>query len=230
MVFWTAFHKVSSHQTIDLESFADSSNIPWNPPTIVRQHHTDRKQMGLLREQCVEWKKGHLRCCCNQVRPMNDSKIILHRVCQIRRNFKCKWLLVSSSAPRTSLGSSGSPEKSLFCTCRIVPTELPNRVPVHYFCSRHLWSWWSLFWNTAHDPEPSFAMSPRSTSIFEIVGLTPNSGDDRGPSTMQSVLFCPHSLLQRSPHLCCWLSSAAMPVFSTIFPTRSPLLPVLLDF
>ena len=59
------------------------------------------------------------------------------------------------------------------------------------------------FGNTAYDPEPSFAMSPRSTSIFEIVGPTPNSGDDRGTSTMQSFLFCPHSLLQRSPHLCC---------------------------
>ena len=36
--------------------------IPWNsaelvkifPGIIVRQHHTDRKQMGLLREQCAE--------------------------------------------------------------------------------------------------------------------------------------------------------------------------------
>ena len=31
------------------------------PGIIVRQRHTDQKQMGLLREQCVEWKKGHLR-------------------------------------------------------------------------------------------------------------------------------------------------------------------------
>ena len=36
--------------------------IPWNlakpvkifPGIIVRRHHTDRKQMGLLREQCAE--------------------------------------------------------------------------------------------------------------------------------------------------------------------------------
>ena len=27
---------------------------------IVRQHHTDQKQMGLLKVQCAEWKKGHL--------------------------------------------------------------------------------------------------------------------------------------------------------------------------
>ena len=30
-------------------------------------HHTDRKQMGLLKEQCAEWKKAPLLYCCNQV-------------------------------------------------------------------------------------------------------------------------------------------------------------------
>ena len=29
------------------------------PGIIVRQHHTDRKHMGLQKEQCAEWKKGH---------------------------------------------------------------------------------------------------------------------------------------------------------------------------
>ena len=50
--------------------------IPWHlaslvknyPGIIVRQHHTDQKQMGLLREQCAEWKKGHLRNWRSQVR------------------------------------------------------------------------------------------------------------------------------------------------------------------
>ena len=37
------------------------------PGIIVRQHLTDRKLMGLLREQCAESRKGHLRYCCNQV-------------------------------------------------------------------------------------------------------------------------------------------------------------------
>ena len=49
--------------------------IPWNlasrardyPGIIVRQHHTDRKRMGLLREQCAEWKKEHLQYCYNRV-------------------------------------------------------------------------------------------------------------------------------------------------------------------
>ena len=34
---------------------------------IVRQHHTDQKQMGLLGGQCAEWEKVRLRYCCNQV-------------------------------------------------------------------------------------------------------------------------------------------------------------------
>ena len=37
------------------------------PGIMVRQHHTDQKQMRLLREQCVELRKGQLRYCCNQV-------------------------------------------------------------------------------------------------------------------------------------------------------------------
>ena len=34
---------------------------------IVRRHYTDRKQMGLLKEQCAESKKAPLPHCCNQV-------------------------------------------------------------------------------------------------------------------------------------------------------------------
>ena len=34
---------------------------------IVRQHYTDRKQMGLLKEQYAELKKAPLPQCCNQV-------------------------------------------------------------------------------------------------------------------------------------------------------------------
>ena len=56
-----------------LKSF--TLTIPWNlekpvkicPGIIVRQHHTDQKQMGLLREQCAESRKVHLQYCCNQV-------------------------------------------------------------------------------------------------------------------------------------------------------------------
>ena len=55
-----------------LKSF--TLTIPWNLARlvkiflgIVRQHHTDRKQMGLLKEQCAESKKVPLRYCCNRV-------------------------------------------------------------------------------------------------------------------------------------------------------------------
>ena len=49
--------------------------IPWNlaklvkifPGIIVRRHHTDQKQMRLLKEQSAEKKKAPLPYCCNQV-------------------------------------------------------------------------------------------------------------------------------------------------------------------
>ena len=57
--------------------------IPWNwakplkifPGIIVRQHHTDQKQMGLPKEQCAESKKGHLRCYCSPVWVTNGGRI-----------------------------------------------------------------------------------------------------------------------------------------------------------
>ena len=39
---------------------------------IVRQHHTDQKRMGLLREQL---RKEHLRYCCSQVWKTNGGRI-----------------------------------------------------------------------------------------------------------------------------------------------------------
>ena len=49
--------------------------IPWNlakpvkifPGITVRRHHTDQKQIGMLKEQCVELKKAPLPYCCSQV-------------------------------------------------------------------------------------------------------------------------------------------------------------------
>ena len=77
-------------------------------------------------------------------------------------------------------------------------------------------------------------MSPRRTTpTFVCLKLwfpTPNSWDYRGPSTMQSVRFCPHSLHERSPHFCFWLSSAAMAVLSRVFLILSPLQPSHLVF
>ena len=41
----------------------------------MRQHRTDQKRMGLLKGQCVESRKGHLRYCCNQVWKKNGGRI-----------------------------------------------------------------------------------------------------------------------------------------------------------
>ena len=53
---------------------ADTASVAC-PGIIVRQRHTEQKQMGLQNEQCVESKKGRLRCCCNQVWTMNGGLI-----------------------------------------------------------------------------------------------------------------------------------------------------------
>ena len=62
--------------------------------------------------------------------------------------------------------------------------------------------------------------------IFEIEALTPNSWDDKDPSKTKNELFCPYSLLLRSPLFCFWLLSAPMPVSFPIFPILCPLLPL----
>ena len=46
-----------------------------HPEIIVRQHLTDRKQMGLLRERCAEVREGHMRYCFNQVWMKNGVRI-----------------------------------------------------------------------------------------------------------------------------------------------------------
>ena len=38
---------------------------------------TDQKQMGLLKEQCAEWNKGHLRCYCSPVQTTNGGRILM---------------------------------------------------------------------------------------------------------------------------------------------------------
>ena len=129
MAFRTAFHMVSSHQTRDLECFADSSSIPWNPPTI---HCPDliatAPQMSLLSLCAILSQQSHLFLVCVLL-TCNDSRIGFHRTCQNLRNCQCKWLLVSLSAPGTSFGSCGFAEKFLFSMGRLVATALPNLVP-----------------------------------------------------------------------------------------------------
>ena len=89
------------------------------------------------------------------------------------------------------------------------------------FCNRHLWSWWSSLrkycirsWiicrNVASGYNSTFCIS-------EIVAPTPNSWDGRDQLKTKHEQYNTHSIVQRSPHFCFWLSSAAMPVFSSVF-------------
>ena len=74
----------------------------------------------------------------------NDSRILPHNTCQISRHCLCEWLWVSSSAPGTSLGSSGSPGRFLFCMGKIVTTALPNLLPprhIDYCHATHCLHW-----------------------------------------------------------------------------------------
>ena len=62
-------------------------DLSWNHSTSF--HHTDQKQMGLLREQYEESRKGHLRYCCNQVWKKNGGRISCNAtaICEIFRIF-----------------------------------------------------------------------------------------------------------------------------------------------
>ena len=67
----------------NLKSF--TLTIPWNsakpvkisPGIIARLHHTDRRQMGLLKERCAGLKKGLLLYCCNHVWRKNGDGVLL---------------------------------------------------------------------------------------------------------------------------------------------------------
>ena len=62
------------------------------PGIIVRLHHTDRKQMGLLKERCAELKKAPLQYCCNRIW-MKIGGQILWNVIPICETFKISCLM-----------------------------------------------------------------------------------------------------------------------------------------
>ena len=127
--FRTAFRKVCSHQKVHPEYFADRSNIPWNPPTIRHPYWTAMApQMSPLSPCELLFQQSHLFLIC-VVLMNNDSRIIPRKLCRISRNCQCQWLLVSSSAPGTSLGSYWFPGKFSFCTGWTVTTGLPSLAP-----------------------------------------------------------------------------------------------------
>ena len=62
---------------------------------IVRWHHTDRKQMGLLREQCAEWKKVPLQYCCNQVWMKIHSRGVLENHFKDQSFLLVHWMSIT---------------------------------------------------------------------------------------------------------------------------------------
>ena len=90
MAFRVAFHTVFSHQIKDPEYFAESSNTPWNAPTIRCPDWTARApQMSLLSLYVSLFRQSHLFLIC-VVLTYNDSRIIPRKTCQIPTNCQCK--------------------------------------------------------------------------------------------------------------------------------------------
>ena len=116
-----------------------------------------------------------------------------------------------------------------YCVCCLSCASWKSWYNVHYFCSCHLWCWWSFPQFSLHTILNHLSQCHLGVRldlcISEIVVPTPKSWDARDPSMTKNELFRPHSLLQRSPHFCFWLSSAAMLVCSSrVFPIILPLL------
>ena len=88
--FRTAFRKVSSHQKVYPEYFADSSNIPWNPSTI---RYPDRTAIAPHMSPLLHceplFQQSHLFLIC-VVLTYNDSRIIPRKTCQSPKNCQCK--------------------------------------------------------------------------------------------------------------------------------------------
>ena len=110
--------------------------IPWNlaslarnyPCIIVRQHHTDQKQMELPKVPYVEWKKGHLWCYCSPVWVTNGGRI-LWNVTAICETFKISCLMGRHHTKGFSENHSRS-SNTVWSNGRISP----------YFCERPIWT------------------------------------------------------------------------------------------
>ena len=91
-VLQNVFRVESSHQTRDLECFADWCSIPWDLPIIF---HPDLiatiPQTYLLSLCALLPQQSHLFLIC-VVLTYNDSRKDLHKLFQIPKNCQCKWL------------------------------------------------------------------------------------------------------------------------------------------
>ena len=130
MVARNVFRMVSSHQTRDLECFADSSNTPWNPTTILCPDLVaTAPQMSLLSLCAPLFRQSHVFLIC-VVLTHNDSRIIPRKTCQ---NFQelSVWmtfgfLVGSRNFNRLLLGLLGS-----FCFARVGLSPLGCQIVYH---------------------------------------------------------------------------------------------------
>ena len=132
-----------SHQMRDLWGFADRCNIPWNLPT---NFHSDLiatiQQTYLLSLCALLSQQSHKFPIC-AVLTYIDSRKGLHRICQIPRNCQCKWLWISTSAPRTFASSF------LFLVKFWFYTDMPGSIGWLGSCTTTAYRW--LF----RDSQPS---------------------------------------------------------------------------
>ena len=92
MVLQNVFHMVSSHQTRDLERFANRYSIPWNLPTTSHPDLIATTQQRCLLLLCaLLFQQSHRLLIC-VVLTYNDSKKDLHDICQILVSCQCEWL------------------------------------------------------------------------------------------------------------------------------------------
>ena len=156
----------------------------------VRRHHTDRKQMGLQKELCAEWEKGHLRCCCSPVWMTNGGRIPWKCHCYLR---SIQDLLSDGKTPyerqfgvpkKGPIIPSGSDGRVSPCVCWGLGSRLhqfgPKVLPSKFLgCAlhaggnperRHWWSQTLKNWNRwTHQNS-----TPRRLNAKEV--LTPRSG------------------------------------------------------
>ena len=111
---------------------------------IVRWHHTDRKQMGLLREQCAEWKKEPLQYCCNQVWMKIHSRGVLENHFKDQSFRLVHWLSITLSLRKTSQESINLERKSyLDCSLDTLCTRSEFGRVTYWLQTLRSWRRWT---------------------------------------------------------------------------------------
>ena len=123
------FAKVFSHLTRGLEQFAESTDIPWNQPTIFHPCQIATVPQKFLPQLCVPLSQQYHLFLNGEAQMYNDSKIILDMLCKFQVIDSINDFSAFPTARETLVHSFPSPEKIWFHTGMIVSIEAPNLVP-----------------------------------------------------------------------------------------------------